>query len=58
MLLKTFIRKTMIQVATKLYPRNTTVIVGDSSGVFEDRLRRKNHAVKVRNFPGAHVEDM
>ena len=48
----------MIQVATKLYPRNTTVIVGDSSGVFEDRLRRKNHAVKVRNFPGAHVEDM
>ena len=43
-----------------LYPRNTIVIAGDSViiGVFEDRLRRRNHAVKVRNFPGANVEDM
>ena len=43
-----------------LYPRNTIVIAGDSiiNGVFEDRLRRKSHVVKVRNFPGANVEDM
>ena len=43
-----------------LYPRNILVIAGDSiiNGVFEDRLRRKNHVVKVRNFPGANVEDM
>ena len=26
--------------------------------VCEDRLRRKTHLVKVRNFPGANVEDM
>ena len=41
-------------------PRNTIVIAGDSiiNGVFEDRLRRKNHVVKVRNFSGANVEDM
>ena len=25
---------------------------------FEDRLRRKNYVVKVRNFPGANVKDM
>ena len=43
-----------------LYPSNTIVIAGDSiiNGVFEDRLRRRNHVVKVRNFPGANVEDM
>ena len=43
-----------------LYPRNTIVIAGDSiiNGVFEDWLRRKNHVVKVRNFPGANVEYM
>ena len=43
-----------------LYPRNTIVIAGHSiiNGVFEDRLRRKNHVVKVRNFPVANVEDM
>ena len=43
-----------------LYPRNTIVIAGESiiNGVFEDRLRRRNHVVKVRNFPGANVEDM
>ena len=28
------------------------------NGVFEDRLRKKNHVVKVRNFPGATMEDM
>ena len=27
------------------------------NGVFEGRLRRKDH-VKVRNLPGANVEDM
>ena len=43
-----------------LNPRNTIVIAGDSiiNGVFEERLRRKNHVVKVQNFPGANVEDM
>ena len=43
-----------------LYPRNTIVIAGDSTinRIFEDRLRRKNHVVTVRNFPGANVEDM
>ena len=43
-----------------LYPRNTIVIAGGSiiNGVFEDRLRRRNHVVKVRNFPGVNVEDM
>ena len=43
-----------------LYSRNTIVIAGDSTinGVFEDRLRKKNHVVKIRNFPGANVEDM
>ena len=35
-------------------------IAGDSiiNGVFKDRLRKENHVVKVRNFPGANVEDM
>ena len=43
-----------------MYPRNTKGIAGDSiiNGVFEDRLHRKNHVVKVRNSPGAYVEDM
>ena len=43
-----------------MHPRNTIVIAGDSiiNGVFEERLRRKNHVVKVRNFPGANVEDV
>ena len=40
--------------------KNKVVIAGDSiiNGVFEDRLRRKNHVVKTRNFPGVNVEDM
>ena len=43
-----------------LYRRNTIVIAGDSiiNGDIEDRLRRKNHEVKARNFPGANVEDI
>ena len=43
-----------------LYPKNAIVIAGDSiiNGVFENRLRRKNHVLKVRHFPGANVEDM
>ena len=44
----------------KSYPRNTTVIAGDSiiNGDFECRFRRKNHIVKVRNFRGTNVEDI
>ena len=43
-----------------VYSRNIIVIAGYSiiNGAFEDRLRRKNHLIKVRNFPGAKVEDM
>ena len=43
-----------------LYPSNTTVIAGDSiiNGVHEDRLSGKYGVVKVRNFPGATIEDM
>ena len=43
-----------------LYSRNTIVIAGHSikNGVIENRLHRKNHVVKIRNFPGANVEDM
>ena len=39
--------------------RRKQKIAGDSiiNGVFEDRLRRKNHLVKVRNFPGVNVDD-
>ena len=35
-----------------LYPRNTIVTAGDSliNGVFE-KSRKRNHVVKVRNFP-------
>ena len=49
-----------ISSSQDLYPRNTIVIAGDSiiNGVFEDRLRTKNHVVKVRNFSGANVEDV
>ena len=43
-----------------LYPRNTIVIAGDSilNGVFEDRLHRKSHVVKVRNFPCTNAENV
>ena len=42
------------------YPSNTTVIVGDSiiNGIREERLSGKYGVVKVRNFPGATIEDM
>ena len=43
-----------------LYPRGTTVIVGDSiiNGVTEKRMNKKDRHVKVRNFPRATVADM
>ena len=43
-----------------LHPKNTIAIAGDSiiNGVFEDRLRRKKHVVKLENFLGVNVEDM
>ena len=42
------------------YPSNTTVIAGDSiiNGIREERLSGKYGVVKVRNFPGATIEDM
>ena len=49
-----------INSSQDLNPRNTIVIAEDSiiNGVFEERLRRKNHVVKVQNFRGANVEDV
>ena len=43
-----------------LYLSGTTVIVGDSiiNGVIEERINKKDRAVKVQNFPGATVADM
>ena len=42
------------------YPSNTTVIAGNSivNGIREEGLSRKYGVVKVRNFPGATIEDM
>ena len=42
------------------YPSNTIIIAGDSiiNGIREERLSGKNGVVKVRNFPGATIEDM
>ena len=42
------------------YPSNTTVIAGNSiiNGIREERLSGKYGVVKVRNFPGATIEDM
>ena len=42
------------------YPSNTTVIAADSiiNGIREERLSGKNGGIKVRNFPGATIEDM
>ena len=42
------------------YPSNTIVIAGDSiiNGIREEGLSRKYGVVKVRNFPGATIEDM
>ena len=42
------------------YPSNTTAIADDSiiNGICEERLSGKNGVVKVRNFPGATIEDI
>ena len=42
----------------KLWPKNTTLITGDSiiQGLDEQRLRKYN--VKVRAFPGSSIDDM
>ena len=42
------------------YPSNTTVLACDSiiNGIREERLSGKYGVVKVRNFPGAAIEDM
>ena len=42
------------------YPLNTTRIAGDSitNGIRGERLSGKYGVVKVRNFPGATIEDM
>ena len=42
------------------YPSNTTVIAGDSiiNGIREEHLSGKYGVVKVRNFPGATIEEM
>ena len=40
--------------------RNTILIVGDSmlSGIEERRIAKRNRKVKVKNFPGATIDDM
>ena len=42
------------------WDRNTTLIVGDSmlSGIEERRIAKRNRKVKVKNFPGATIDDM
>ena len=42
------------------HPSNTTVITGDSiiNGIRDERLSGKYGVIKVRNFPGATIEDM
>ena len=42
------------------WPKNTTLIVGDSiiNGVLEEGLGGGGRNVKVRNFPGAKVDDL
>ena len=42
------------------YPLNTTVLAGDSiiNGIRGESLSGKYGVVKVRNFPGATIEDM
>ena len=42
------------------YPPNTTIIIGDSmlNGIEENKLSMKHRNVKVRNFPGANIDDM
>ena len=57
---KSYLKDYNTNSSPDLYSRNTIVIAGDSiiNEVIEDRLRRKKHVVKVRNFPGANVEVM
>ena len=40
--------------------RNTTLIVGDCmfSGIEERRISKSDRKVKVKNFPGATIDDM
>ena len=42
-----------------LYPSRITVMVGYSiiNGAIEERINKKDRPVKVRNFPGAAMED-
>ena len=42
------------------WSRNTTLIVGDSmlSGIDEKRISKRDRKVKVKNFPGATIDDM
>ena len=49
---KSYLKDDNTNSSQDLYPRNTIVIAGDSitNGVIEDRLRCKNHVVKVQNF--------
>ena len=42
------------------WDKNTTLIVGDSmlSGIAERRISKRDRKVKVKNFPGATIDDM
>ena len=42
------------------WDRNTTLIVGDSlfSGTEERRISKRDREVKIKNFPGATIDDM
>ena len=42
------------------WDKNTTLIVGDSmfSGIEERRISKRDRKVKVKNFPGATIDDM
>ena len=42
----------------KLWPKNTTLIVGDSIIHGLDERRLKNYKAKVRSFPGAKINDI
>ena len=54
------IAKESITIEKGLWPKITTLIVGDSIiiGVLEEGLRGKGQNVKVRSFPGATVDDL
>ena len=42
------------------WDKNTTLIVGESmfSGIEERRISKRDRKVKVKNFPGATIDDM